>query len=130
MRTLLAFGLAFAATVSAAAADELSCPATVDTDDTAGGLSVSHKLRHVSFYDGDPAEMADLAPDDASHGTTLEQRWQLTRSEGRPIVMVCRYHDTEQTVRKEVPADITACRLDGLIDSQGQIVGSPKLTCN
>ena len=59
----------------------------------------------------------------------LEQRWTLTRSAGRPIVMVCRYHGTDATVRKEVPPDLTECRLEGLISEQGEIQCSPTLTC-
>ena len=110
-------------------ASDFSCPAELETDETPGGLPQSFKFRYVSFFDGDPSEMADLAPDEGPNPKVLEQRWTLTRSAGRPIVMVCRYHGTDATVRKEVPPDLTECRLEGLISEQGEIQGSPTLTC-
>jgi hypothetical protein len=116
------------ASISARASD-FSCPAEVENDETAGGQPESFKFRHVSFYDGDPSELADLAPDEGPNPKVLEQSWTLTRTAGRPIVMVCRYHGTDMTVRKEVPPDITECRLEGLISEQGEIQGSPTLTC-
>jgi hypothetical protein len=44
--------------------------------------------------------------------------------------MVCRYHGTDQTVVKEVPNHIQACKLEGLIGDDAEIVGSPTLSCN
>ncbi len=129
MRSFLVIALAFAAAASTATAGELSCPATLDGDDTAGGLPQSHKFRYVSFFDGDPREMADLAPEEGPNPKVLEQRWQFTRAPGRPIVMVCRYHGTDQTVTREVPSDVQECRLEGLVSEDGEVVGSPTLTC-
>jgi len=117
------------AVAPAARADEFNCPANIESDLTPAGHPQSFKFRYVSFFDGDPAEMADLAPDDGSNPKVLEQRWSFTRAPGRPIVMVCRYHGTEATVRKEVPPEIQECRLEGFIDEQGEIHGSPTLTC-
>lgn len=108
---------------SGAAAAPFSCPATLD----AGGQP--HKFKYVSFFDGDPADLADLAPDDRSTSPKLDQTWRFERQQGRPIVMVCRYHGTQETVRKDVPASIKECRLEGTIDDKGEIQGSPKLTC-
>lgn len=129
MRSFLVTVLAVAAAVSTAGASELSCPATLDGEDTAGGLPESHKFRYVSFFDGDPREMADLAPEEGPNPKLIEQRWQFTRAPGRPIVMVCRYHGTDRTTTQEVPAHVNECRLEGLITDQGEIVGSPTLTC-
>ncbi len=129
MRMIFATAVAFAAALQAAGASEFSCPATLDTDETAGGLPVSYKFRYVSFFDGEPRDMADLAPEEGPNPKVLEQRWQFTRSPGRPIVMVCRYHATDRTVVKEVPPDVQECRLEGLITDQGEIVGSPSLSC-
>jgi hypothetical protein len=83
----------------------------------------------VSFFDGDPEELADLAPEELPNADKLAQRWEFVRTKGRPIVMICRYHGTQQTVRKEVPANIKECRLEGTIDAKGEIQGSPTLTC-
>ena len=129
MRTFFVIAAAIAATLSTAAASELSCPATLDTDETSGGMPVSYKFRYVSFFDGDPREMADLAPDEGPNPKVLEQRWQFTRSPDRPIVMVCRYHGTDRTIATEVPPDVQECRLEGLITDNGEVVGSPTLTC-
>lgn len=129
MRLFFVTAVAFAATLSAAAASELSCPTTLDSDETSGGMPVSYKFRYVSFFDGDPREMADLAPEEGPNPKVLEQRWQFTRSPGRPIVMVCRYHETDRTVVQEVPSDVQECKLEGLITDQGEVVGSPSLTC-
>lgn len=129
MRSKLAAAAAFAAALSTAGASELSCPAMLDADDTAGGMPQSFKFRYVSFFDGDPRDMVDLAPEEGPNPKVLEQRWQLTRTPGRPIVMVCRYHGTDRTVTTEVPVDGKECRLEGLITDEGEIVGSPILAC-
>ena len=129
MRLRLTIAAAAILASHTATASELSCPATLTADETAGGVEASYKFRYVSFYDGDPSEMADLAPAEGPNPKVLEQRWQLTRHAGRPIVMVCRYHGTDRTVQKEVPADIRECRLEGLVDTAGEIVGSPTLKC-
>lgn len=130
MRLALALTAAVLAAASGPAiASPLSCPAELVADDTAGGSEAAHKFRYVSFFDGDPSEMADLAPEEGPNPKLLEQRWQLTRTAGRPIVMMCRYHGTDRTVRQEVPSDVQECRLNGFIDAAGEIIGSPTLEC-
>jgi hypothetical protein len=119
--------LLLAAPVSASS---LSCPETIDAGIATAGAADSFKFRYVSFFDGDPSEMADLAPDDGANPKVLEQRWQFTRAPERPIYMVCRYHGTDETVKKEVPADVKQCRLGGLVSEQGEVVGSPSLECD
>ncbi len=126
---LLLFAVACGAFAPSVSAAQFACPATLETDETAGGAPVAYKFRYVSFYDGDPAEMADLAPEDRSQAPRLDQVWRFAREPGRPIVMVCRYHGTQATVRKDVPASIKECRIEGVIDGKGEIQGSPKLTC-
>lgn len=129
MRSILMIGFALAAAASSASASDLGCPATIDGDETASGLPESFKFRYVSFFDGDPREMANLAPEEGPSPKVLEQRWQFSRAPGRPIVMVCRYHDTDRTVVQDVPPDVQECRLEGLITDQGEVVGSPTLSC-
>jgi hypothetical protein len=53
----------------------------------------------------------------------------MFRTPGRPIVMICRYHGTDATVRKDVPVSIKECRLEGQMDGKGEVLGSPTLTC-
>lgn len=129
MRLALAAAAVAIASLSAAHASDLSCPASIEADETAGGLPESFGFRYVSFFDGDPREMADLAPEEGPNPKVLEQRWQFTRAPGRPIVMVCRYHGTDRTIVTEVPADTQECRLEGLVTDEGEIVGSPTMTC-
>jgi hypothetical protein len=130
MRLALAAAAAIAS-LSAAQASDLSCPASLDEgDDGVAGTSGPRSFRYVSFFDGDPSQMADLAPEDNSSTSQIDQHWRLVRSESRPIVMVCRYHDTQNTIQKEVPDDVRECRLQGFIDSSGEIVGSPTLSCD
>jgi len=114
---------------SGARAETFACPAQVESDTTSGGLPQSFKFRYVSFFDGDPADLVDLAPDDGPDAKKLEQRWEFTRTPGRPIVMICRYHGTDMTVRRDVPLEIEECRLDGLMNDKGEVQGSPTLTC-
>src|SRR5262249_61539308 len=114
---------------TAAHAEPFTCPAQVETDTTSGGMPQSFKFRYVSFFDGDPTDLADLAPEEGPDPKKLQQRWELTRSKDRPIVMICRYHGTDQTVRRDVPLSIKECRLEGEIDDKGEVIGSPTLTC-
>jgi hypothetical protein len=131
MRALTNSWAVLAALLAAAVAraEPLTCPAEIESDATTGGQPQSFKFRYVSFFDGDPEDLADLAPEEGPDPGKLAQRWQFTRTKGRPIIMICRYHGTQQTVRKEVPSHIRECRLEGLIDDRGEIVGSPALTC-
>jgi hypothetical protein len=131
MRLVITLATAAAALMSAGIvqAASFTCPATIESDNTAGGMPQTFKFRYVSFFDGDPGELADLAPEELPNPDKLMQRWEFVRSKGRPIVMVCRYHGTQQTVRKDVPANIKECRLEGTIDAKGEIQGSPTLTC-
>lgn len=123
--------------VNAAAAYAGPCPATITVDEpmqTAHGemdlkIAVEHKFRYVSFYEGDPKDQADLAPDDNGPNGKIEQRWELTRTPGRPITMVCRYHGTDRTYVETVPASVKSCRLIGEMDEDGEVVGSPELEC-
>ena len=126
---LLSIAALFMATSAAAQSQGLTCPAELESAVTADGLPQSFKFRYVSFFDGDPSDRAALAPDDGVNPQVLDQRWQFTRTHGRPIIMICRYHGTEQTVRKEVPAGIKECRLEGFVSETGEVVGSPQLQC-
>lgn len=126
---LIAASIIWAAASALAQAQELTCPTSLEPELSAGSTSSSFKFRYVSFFDGDPSEMVDLAPDDGTNPKVLEQRWQFARTSERPVIMVCRYHGTDQIVTKEVPTEVKECRLSGFVDDQGEIVGSPSLEC-
>lgn len=131
MRLIITLATAAATLMSAGIAQSASftCPASIESDNTSGGMPQTFKFRYVSFFDGDPGELADLAPEELPNPDKLTQRWEFVRTKGKPIVMVCRYHGTQQTVRKDVPTNIKECRLEGTIDAKGEIQGSPTLTC-
>ena len=130
MRTLLLVPAAVLLSVSAAFAGP--CPASIPDDVrvSGGSAQTEHKFRYVSFYEGDPKDQADLAPDDDGPDPgKIEQRWELTRSPGRPITMVCRYHGTDRTYVETVPARVKSCVLSGEMDEDGEVLGSPELEC-
>lgn len=131
MRLYVTLAAAAVAALSATGAQAASftCPTEIESDATSGGQPQSFKFRYVSFFDGDPEDLADLAPEEGPDPNKLVQHWQFTRTKGRPIIMVCRYHGTQQTVRKEVPASIKECRLEGQMNDKGEVQGSPTLTC-
>lgn len=112
-------------------AREFTCPPSLTVDEEVNGIkaAVEHKFRYVSFFDGDPKDLADLAPDEGPDPKQLEQNWTFERSPDRPIVMVCRYHGTDATATEPVPAEINSCVLNGEIDADGEVQGSPTLAC-
>jgi len=130
MRTMLLVPLGLILSLGAAHAGP--CPPTI-TDDKrvdGGSAQTEHKFRYVSFYEGDPKDEVDLAPDDdGPDPSKLEQRWELTRTPGRPITMVCRYHGTDRTYVETVPAKVKSCTLIGEMGEGGEVIGSPKLSC-
>jgi hypothetical protein len=119
--------LATAVAGAPAAAASFGCPQTIDA--AAGAVSSTHAFRYVSFFDGPPEEMVELAPEDFSRAGKLSLRWRFDANRDRPIVMICRYHGAEATARFEAPATIRLCRLRGKISPAGEIVGSPRLAC-
>jgi hypothetical protein len=119
----------------AVAADDFTCPKAIEVAETPTAVSgwtaepgkTTHDLRHVSFFDGDPKDMVDLAPDEKVDGKNLTQTWQLETEAG--ITVVCRYHDSAATFTAKLPAGIKSCTLTGEVDGQGQILGTPLLAC-
>jgi hypothetical protein len=131
MRTILLASAVFV--FSAVAAQAGPCPASV-TDDVqppgGGAAQVEHRFKDVSFYEGDPKQKDDVPSDDnAARPRQLEQHWELTRSPGKPITMVCRYHGTNKTYVAVVPDNVKGCTLSGEMDSHGEVAGSPTLEC-
>lgn len=133
MRRILFSAIALAAgsllgACAFAAPDAFGCPDEIETDDTPGGLTYAFKFRYVSFFNGDPAELADLAPDEGE-GPGLDQVWRFEKIRPRPITMVCRYHKTNLTVEKVVPVSISSCSIRSEFDEKGEIIGTPTLAC-
>lgn len=133
MRSILlgacALALGACANEEQPAPEPFGCPLELETDETSGGQPVSYQFRYVSFFDGDPADMANLAPEE-DDGEGLSQRWRFGGERVRAITMVCRYHGTDRTIEKVVPDAISECRLKGEVTETGEIAGSPELSCS
>lgn len=86
------------------------------------------QMRYVSFFDGDPKEMVELAPDDASAEGQLDLTWQFGPRRPEGVTMVCSYSNSE-TQRSSVPEGVSLCKLTGSIDASGNIAGMPVLLC-
>lgn len=111
-----------------AEAGAVSCPQTLAADDE-DGAPAAYAFRYVSFFEGDPSALVDLAPDEILEGSALTQIWTFAsppRTEA--IVMLCRYHGTEAVLRVDIPDEVTSCTLKGRFE-RGEIVGSPSLAC-
>lgn len=62
----------------------------------------------VSIFDGPPAEMADLVPDDPNARIV---RWTFAKNRTRDIYVVCHYADTRIGLAQKAPPGITSCTL-------------------
>lgn len=117
MKFVLVAGLAVLS-ISAAQA-EFTCPAAIG----AGG-----QLKYVSFFDGDPKDMVELAPDDASVDDIMDLTWTFPEKLSTPVTVVCRYSNSE-TQNVSLTSGVTMCKLRGTIDASATITGVSVLTC-
>ncbi len=81
------------------AADGVLCPEKMD----------GRRLAAVTFFDGPPAEMASLAPDQESPGRGIfTELWNFP-SGSRPVWLVCSYSGTKAVVSRELPRTTKVC---------------------
>jgi hypothetical protein len=124
MRRILAL-LAIAVPLSVAPLSALetlsACPAASAVGNGA--------FRYASFFDGDASEMVELAPDDATENGQLDLTWNFAKLRAQPVTLVCSFHGTAETVQRALPQETSQCRLKGAISGDGEIQGSPTLTC-
>jgi hypothetical protein len=100
-------------------AESFTCPPSIAVSEapaavdgfTASSETKHYPFRFVSFFDGDPKEMADLAPDEELKADIIVQVWDLEPTEGRAITAVCRYRGTEATLQATLPDTIKSCTL-------------------
>jgi hypothetical protein len=104
----------------AARADDFSCPAEIQTEQSApkppqgwtafvDKVNARHWLMDVGFYDGPPVEMVGLKQE--SEDDTLPATWTFEpRKEGRHIWQVCTYGDTSVMLSRPLPDGIKTCR--------------------
>lgn len=86
------------------------------------------KMKYVSFFEGDPAQMIELAPDDGSAEGRLDLSWQFGPRTPGGVTMVCSYSNSEKQ-NAPLPEGVSVCKLTGDIDDGGNITGSPTLVC-
>jgi len=113
---------------AAPAAGAMSCPPTLETQ-AEDGAPAAFAFRYVSFFEGDPSGLVELAPEESLEGERLTQVWTFPPAPRvEPIVMLCRYRGTEAVLRVAAPDAVSSCTLEGRY-ADGDIVGSPSLRC-
>jgi hypothetical protein len=117
---LYILGLAACVRASAAAPGQAECPAEIrtgqelksdakDWDVFIDTANERHPLSGVSYYDGPPRELAQLAPD---RSDKRGDSWTFpAREKGRSIWQVCRYSDTSIQLSRKIPDRIKTCRV-------------------
>ena len=111
MRTaiFLAFSLMLSAN-SATAAENISCPLLT----LASGKPI--KAQSISVFDGPPAEMAELVPDNADTGAHASYYWTFSGQE-TAIWLVCHYKGSQQTQQLALPKPFRKCQLGGRLNA-------------
>ena len=113
---LLSAAMSLAFLQLAQAEDFASCPAKISVDrqklsTPVAGWSViprdvqPHALQGVTFYDGDPAEKADLAPDSSKRG---QQTWEFA-AQTKPYWLTCHYSGTTVVIGRQLPKQTKSC---------------------
>lgn len=103
--TLIAFFLMVSA-ASAAAAENFSCPLLT----LASGKQI--KAQTLSVFDGPPAEMAELVPDNADTNAKDPYYWIFSGQE-KTVWVVCHYKDNKQTQQFALPKAFKKCQVAG-----------------
>jgi hypothetical protein len=104
-----------------AAETRYECPPEIQTTQSGknapeGWTAVSqndshHWINSVGVFDGPPQEMASLVPDDEENLDPAKTVWTFSKKKERPIWFSCGYARTDVLLAKELPLDITQCRL-------------------
>jgi hypothetical protein len=107
-----------AACLPSAVLADVGCPMKVEVKQTlaappsgwtAGLDKLPTEAAGVSVFEGPPAEMADLVPDDGKDATdTRNDIWNLPQSD-RGYWLVCHYANTTVTLSRQLPATVTRC---------------------
>ena len=132
MHTFLVLMLIVLSPLAAAADWKVDCPAQLSTTQSTGGplpggwsivartssailpatpgmaVAAATPPVSISVFDGPPAQMADLVPDNPN---AKLQRWTFGKTRTRDIYIVCNYADTRIKLARKAPAEITSCTL-------------------
>jgi hypothetical protein len=101
------------------AEDPIGCPPQVSVGETVSGPFEGwsilkgdpvHKLVGLTFYDGNPAENASLAPDSETRsGNSSISSWKFSGTTS--VWAVCRYADTSVTLARDLKNKIRGCSI-------------------
>lgn len=83
---------------------------------------VRHWLENVTVYDGPPAEMASLVPDNEGRAKD-KALWTFSKRKERPIWIACSYLKTDLLYAKALPLDTTYCQVAESKSKPPSIVG-------
>lgn len=132
MRAILATLLIALSPLATAVDWKVDCPARLSTTQSAGGpipsgwsaiarttsavqaaapgvaIAAATPAISISVFDGPPAEMADLVPDNTNAKLS---RWTFGAARTRDIYIVCNYADTRIKLSRKAPAEVTSCTL-------------------
>ena len=72
--------------------------------------SLSLRLDNLALFDGDPAELAQLKPDNGDNDET--HYWSQLDSSQRPLYLVCHYQHSAITLQQALPVGIRYCRVN------------------
>ncbi|HEH9427268.1 TPA: hypothetical protein SIA29_002176 [Aeromonas sobria] len=72
--------------------------------------SLSLRLDNLALFDGDPAELAQLKPDNGDSDEI--HYWSQLDSSLRPLYLVCRYQNSAITLQQALPRGISYCRVN------------------
>jgi predicted secreted protein len=132
MRTFLIMLLIAFPPLATAADWKLDCPGRLSTTQSAGGsipsgwsaiarttsavqaaapgvaVAAATAPISISMFEGPPAEMADLVPDNPN---AKLQRWTFGKPRTRDIYIVCNYADTRIKLARKAPAEVASCTL-------------------
>ncbi|WP_227095408.1 STY0301 family protein [Aeromonas veronii] len=114
-------------TLALAASLQFDCPATIETrqqlltpqqgwqaftrnDDGKPDETLSHRLDNLALFDGDPAELAQLKPDNGDSDEI--HYWSQLDSSLRPLYLICRYQNSAITLQQPLPVGISYCRVN------------------
>ena len=101
---------------AAAAAENFSCPHFT----LASGKQI--KARSLSVFDGPPAELAELVPDNADTDPKDPYYWTFSGQE-TAVWVVCHYRNTSQTQQFALPKAFKKCQATGPLN------GGSSLSC-
>ncbi|MGL5588478.1 MAG: STY0301 family protein, partial [Aeromonas veronii] len=79
-------------------------------DDGKPDETLSHRLDNLALFDGDPAELAQLKPDNGDSDEI--HYWSQLDSSLRPLYLVCRYQNSAITLQQALPVGISYCRVN------------------